>query len=157
LTREEWTRGPGTHPVEKGSSGLQVGPGRRRGTGLESMGNIWEEDAVFSYESMLQFFRPKYMPSWPVFMKFRQNVIRKIKCWVDNQYMATWYCLSSNQRKVRKLISGLNPTTKSRLLSFSWTQSMVVIDLLTGHNTVRRRLYLLGLTKSPLCRRCGEG
>jgi hypothetical protein len=70
---------------------------------------------------MLQFFRPKYsyMPSWPVFMKFRQNVIRKIKCWVDNQHMATWYGLSSNQEKVRKLISGHNPTTKSPLAGHS--------------------------------------
>jgi len=27
--------------------------------------------------------------------------------------------------------------------------------LLTGHNTLRRHLHLLGLSDSPLCRRCG--
>ena len=47
LTKEEWTRGPGTSPVEKDSSGLQTSPGERRGPGLESMGNLREEDTVF--------------------------------------------------------------------------------------------------------------
>jgi hypothetical protein len=32
---------------------------------------------------------------------------------------------------------------------------MVVTGLLTGHNTLRRHLHLMGLTDSPLCRRCG--
>jgi len=31
----------------------------------------------------------------------------------------------------------------------------VVTGLLTGHNTLRRHLYLLGLLDSPLCRKCG--
>jgi hypothetical protein len=92
-----------------------------------------------------------------VFMKFKQNILRKIKFWVDNQHMATWYGLSSNQGQIRKLISGPTPTTKSRLLSFSRTHSRVVIGLLTGHNTLGRHLYLVGLIKSLLCRRCGEG
>jgi len=34
-------------------------------------------------------------------------------------------------------------------------QSRVVTGLLTGHNTLRRHLYLLGLLDSPLCRKCG--
>jgi len=29
--------------------------------------------------------------------------------------------------------------------------------LLTGHNTLRRHLYLLGLLDSPLCRKCRVG
>jgi len=33
--------------------------------------------------------------------------------------------------------------------------SMAVAGLLTGHNTLRRHLHLLGLSDSPLCRRCG--
>jgi hypothetical protein len=44
---------------------------------------------------------------------------------------------------------------KARLLSFSRLQSRVVTGLLTGHNTLRRHLHLLGLSDSPLCRRCG--
>jgi len=39
-------------------------------------------------------------------------------------------------------------------MSFNRTQSRAVIGLLTGHNTLRRHLYLLGLLDSPLCR-CG--
>ena len=42
-------------------------------------------------------------------------------------------------------------------MTFSWIQSRVVTDLLTGHNTLRRHLYLLGLLDSPLCRKCGVG
>jgi hypothetical protein len=34
--------------------------------------------------------------------------------------------------------------------------SSVVTGLLTGHNTLRRHLNLMGLSDSPLCRRCGE-
>ena len=34
-------------------------------------------------------------------------------------------------------------------------QFRVVTGLLTGHNTLRRHLHLLGLHDSPLCRKCG--
>jgi len=40
-------------------------------------------------------------------------------------------------------------------MSFNRTQSRAVIGLLTGHNTLRRHLYILGLQDSPLCRKCG--
>ena len=42
-------------------------------------------------------------------------------------------------------------------MTFNRIQSRAVIGLLTGHNTVRRHLYLLGLHDSPLCRKCGVG
>jgi len=42
-------------------------------------------------------------------------------------------------------------------LSFNRTQSRAVTGLLTGHNTLRRHLRLMGLSDSPLCRRCGVG
>jgi hypothetical protein len=35
------------------------------------------------------------------------------------------------------------------------TQSRAVIGLLTGHDTLRKHLNLLGLLDSPLFRRCG--
>ena len=54
-----------------------------------------------------------------------------------------------------EMISGPSPTTKTRLLSFNRTQSRVVFDLLTGQNTLRRDLYLMGLTNNPSGRRCG--
>jgi hypothetical protein len=31
----------------------------------------------------------------------------------------------------------------------------VVTGLLTGHNTLRRHLHIMGLSDSPLCRKCG--
>ena len=53
------------------------------------------------------------------------------------------------------MISGLSGDAKAKLLSFNRTQSRDVIGLLTGHNTLRRHLHILGLTDSPLCRQCG--
>jgi hypothetical protein len=40
-------------------------------------------------------------------------------------------------------------------MSFNRTQSGVLTGLLTGHNTLRRHLYLPGLLDSLLCRVCG--
>ena len=40
-------------------------------------------------------------------------------------------------------------------MSFNRTQSRVVIGLLTGHNTLRRHLYVMGLSNNPTCRKCG--
>jgi len=42
-------------------------------------------------------------------------------------------------------------------MTFKRIQSRVVTDLLAGHNTLRRHLYLLGLHDGPLCRKCGVG
>jgi hypothetical protein len=44
---------------------------------------------------------------------------------------------------------------RGRLLSFNRTQSRVVTGLLTRHNTLRRHLHIMGLSDSPLCRKCG--
>jgi hypothetical protein len=44
---------------------------------------------------------------------------------------------------------------QGRLLSFNKMQPRVVTGLLTGHNTLRRHLHLMGLIDSPLCRKCG--
>jgi hypothetical protein len=61
--------------------------------------------------------------------------------------------LSSTQRQARELISNPSPSANNRRLPFNRAQSRVS-GLLTGHNTVRRHLHLMGLTNSPLCRRC---
>jgi hypothetical protein len=63
--------------------------------------------------------------------------------------------LATPKRQVRELISGPCLGAKARFLPCNRTKSRVVTDLLTGHNTLRRHLHLLGLLKSPLCRRCG--
>jgi len=53
------------------------------------------------------------------------------------------------------LISGPCLGAKARFLFFNKTQSRALTGLLTGHNTLRRHLHLIGLSDSPLCRRCG--
>jgi hypothetical protein len=35
------------------------------------------------------------------------------------------------------------------------SQSRVFTGLLTGRNTLRRHLYVVGLSNSPTCRKCG--
>jgi len=42
-------------------------------------------------------------------------------------------------------------------MTFNRIQSSVVTGLLTGHNTLRRHLCLLGLLDSPVFRKCGVG
>jgi len=42
-----------------------------------------------------------------------------------------------------------------RLQSPDRTQSMAVIGLFTGHNTLRRYLYIMGLSNNPVVRKCG--
>jgi len=81
--------------------------------------------------------------------------IRKKKRWMDNQHLVRWWGPSSTERQAQELVLGTSPGAKTRLLSFNWTQSRIVIGLLTGHNTLRRHLHLKGLANSPLYRRCG--
>jgi predicted Zn-ribbon and HTH transcriptional regulator len=85
----------------------------------------------------------------------RQNIRNNIKCWVDNQHLAIWWGHCGNQRQTRKLVSGPGPATKAWLLFFNRTQSRVVTGLLTGHNTLRRHLYVMVLSNDPTCRKCG--
>jgi hypothetical protein len=53
------------------------------------------------------------------------------------------------------MTSGPDLATRARLLSFNRTQSRVVIGLLTGHNTLKRHLYVMGLSNNPICWKCG--
>jgi len=48
------------------------------------------------------------------------------------------------------MISGPSPGAKTRLLYFNTNQHRVVTGLLAGNNILRR----MGLTNSPICRRC---
>ena len=79
----------------------------------------------------------------------RQNIRKNIKRWMDKQHMAMWCGLVTTQRQAQKFISGPNPTAKTRLLSFNRTQSRVSTGLLTGHNTLRRHLHIMGPNNSP--------
>jgi hypothetical protein len=83
----------------------------------------------------------------------RQNTREKIKRWMDNQHMTMWQGSYHYPEICSKTDFRSQSDCKARALSFK-TQSRAVSDLLTGHNTLRRQLYLMGLTKIPLCRRC---
>jgi hypothetical protein len=85
----------------------------------------------------------------------RQNMRRKMKRWMEKQHLALWCGPCSTQRQARELISGPDLATRARLLSFNRTQSRVVIGQLTGHNTLRTHLYIVGLSNNPTCRKCG--
>jgi hypothetical protein len=84
----------------------------------------------------------------------RQDIRRKISRWLVNQHWGWWCGLGNTQRQAQKLISGPCLDAKARFLSFNRIQSRAVTGLLTGHNTVIRHLYIMGLSDSPLCR-CG--
>jgi hypothetical protein len=79
----------------------------------------------------------------------RQNIKNKIKRRVRNQHSVKW-CGAP------ELISGPSLATKAQLLSFDTTQSRVITGILTGHNTPRRHLYVMGLSNNPNCRKCGS-
>jgi hypothetical protein len=74
---------------------------------------------------------------------------------MEKQHLALWRGPCSTQRQARELISGPNLATGARLPSFNRTQVRVVIGLLTGHNTLRRHLYIMGLSNNPIRRKCG--
>jgi hypothetical protein len=57
--------------------------------------------------------------------------------------------------QARELISGPFMSVKARFLSFNRIKSRVDFGPLTRHNTLRRHFSLLGMSDSPLCRRCG--
>jgi len=77
-----------------------------------------------------------------------------MKRWVRNQHLALWRGPCSTQTQARELISGPDLARGSRLLSFNRTQTRAVIALLTGYNTLRRHLHVLGLNDNPTCRKC---
>jgi len=85
----------------------------------------------------------------------RQDIRRRISRWLVNQHWVRWQGLGDTQRQAQELILGPCLGAKVRLLSFNRTQSRAVTGFLTGHNTLRRHLHLLGWLDSPLCRRCG--
>jgi len=78
-----------------------------------------------------------------------------MKRWMERQHQALWRCPCGTQRQARELISGPNLATGARLLSFNRTQSRAVFGLLTGHNTLRRHVHVMGLSNNVTYRKCG--
>jgi hypothetical protein len=79
----------------------------------------------------------------------RQNIRKKMKCWMKNQHLALWRGPCSIQKQARELISGPILATGARLLSFNRTQTRAGTGLLTGHNTLRRHLHVMGSVMTP--------
>jgi len=92
--------------------------------------------------------------TWPFLGLSRQNMRRKTKRWMENQHLVFWHGPFSTQTQAWKLISGPDLATRARLLSFNRMQSRIVNGLLTGHNTLRRHLHIMGLSNNPICRKC---
>ena len=107
-------------------------------------------DKLARDSSVLEFAGPE--PSLGV---SRQDVRRRLRHWLVNQHWVWWQVLGDTQRPAQELISGPCLGARGRFLSFNRTQSRAVTGLLTGHNTLRRHLHLMGLSDSPLRRRCG--
>ena len=99
--------------------------------------------------SALRFLGPK-----PFLGVSRCDLKKRLGCWLVNQHGAQWCGLGDTQRQAREFISGPSLCTGAKFLTFNRTQSRAVTGLLTGHNTLRRHLYLLGLLDTPLCRKC---
>jgi len=81
-------------------------------------------------------------------LKRRQNAIWLTSIWQCDIFVVVLTDTLEN-------ILGPSPTIKTRFLSFNRTQSRFVAGPLTGRNTLRRHLYLMGLTNNPSSRRCG--
>jgi len=81
----------------------------------------------------------------------QQRCCEKIT-FVSNSVSKTHWLLHAQALvKIRTLVS----TYAICLVQFSRVINAGHIGLLTGHDTLRRHLYLLGLQDSPLCRKCG--
>ena len=59
------------------------------------------------------------------------------------------------QKEVRQLTSRIGLTAYPRILSFDRTQGPGLWPIFTGHNTLRRHLYIIGQINRLLRRRCG--
>jgi hypothetical protein len=100
-------------------------------------------------------FARRFVGPEPFLWVSRHNIRREMKCWMEKQHLALWCSPCSRQRQARELISGPKLATGARLLSFNRTQSRVVVGVLTGHNTLSRHLYVMGLSNNTICRKCG--
>jgi hypothetical protein len=91
----------------------------------------------------------------PVLGVSRRDIQSRHSRWLNSQRCASWRSPSSTLRQAGELISGPSLGNRAKFLSFNRTQSRVVTGFLTGHNTLRRHLFLMGLANSPVYRGCG--
>jgi len=124
--------------------GLYWIPGHAGVPGNEIAGELGRADSVLGFRG------PE--PSLGV---SRRDIWGWISRWLINQHWVRWRVLGDTQKQAGELISGPCLGARARFLYFDRTQSRAVTGFLTRHNILRRRLHLLGMMDSPLCRRCG--
>jgi len=101
--------------------------------------------------------QPRFLGPEPALGASRRDLQNRLGRWLANQHGAQWRGLGDTQRQGREFISVPSLGTRTKFMTSNRIQSRVVTGLLTGHNTLRRHLYLLGLLDSPLCRKYGVG
>jgi len=99
----------------------------------------------------------RFLGSEPTLGVSRRDLQMRLGRWLVNQHGAQWRGLGDTQRQAHEFISGPSLGTRAKFMTYNRAQSRVVTGLLTGHNTLRRHLHLLGLLDSPLCRKSGVG
>jgi hypothetical protein len=88
-------------------------------------------------------------------VKYNWYVVKYNWCMVKyNWYMVkyNWYVVKYNWYMVKYCRYMVK---YNWCMSFNRTQTRAVIGLLTGHNTLRRHLHVMGLSNDPACRKCG--
>jgi len=85
----------------------------------------------------------------------RRDLQKRLGRWLVNQHRTQWQGPGNTQRQAQELTSGPSLGTRAKFLTFNRIQARALTGLLTGHNTLRRHLRLLGLLDSPMCRKCG--
>jgi hypothetical protein len=101
---------------------------------------IWGNEIADGFArgcSALSIFGPE-----PALGVSRRDLQERLGRWLANQHGALWRGLGDTQRQARAFISGPSLGTRAKFMTLSRIQSRVVTGLLTGHNTLRRHLYL---------------
>jgi len=102
-------------------------------------------DGLARGSSALRFFGPE-----PALGVSRRDLHKRLGRWLVNQHGELWRGVGDTQRQAREFISGPSLGTRAKFMTLSRIQSRVVTGLLTGHNSLKRHLYLLGLSNTPL-------
>lgn len=92
----------------------------------------------------------------PIIGISHQYAKARIKENVFQEHCRRWRGLEEGLRQARDFIKGPDPGRARRLLGLGRDSVRFVIGLLTGHNTLRRHLALIGTIVDSRCRKCGE-
>ena len=130
LTREDWTKATGAPSAVKGLAWYTDGSKTREGTRVRGYGQ--------SVGQRLSFSLGRYATV------FQVEIYAILACVHEVQ----------SQNRLDRYVS----ICSDSLVALKALKAVrAVIAVLTGHNTLRRHLYLLELHDSPLCSKCGVG